>query len=182
MARRPIDIFDGVQIPSTVIGRDHATLSGKHHGGVVEQSVSAAVIGEIHGSLTAESGTQVVISGAIHGSVHAESGAEVVIERDLHGSVHVQLGGTVELAPTGTIRGSSHNQGRLVIRGTFGETMTGDGEAVIDPAASIKEPIVNDRVTITSGTTRRGDMNAGSTTGSLHDERSYGKDPYPPLG
>lgn len=137
------DIIDGVHTPQTIIDSDFE-LIGVHQGSVIVKSGKFKLLGILQGSLRIQSEAEVLINGEQQGSVHISENCRVTVTGKIKGSTHVAYGATLSIKPDGTLAGSLHNNGTVILEGIFGGAQSGLGEVIIQGNGHIKQPrIVN---------------------------------------
>lgn len=119
------------------IDRDEVVLGTSNTPIIVEPGATVTIAGTLNGSAVVHGVLH--ITGTLNGSLHASAGATATVEHRVNGSVHVDRGGLVVVEPRGRIAGSTHNVGRLVLRGQLGGSQSGipveleDGGRVVPP-------------------------------------------------
>lgn len=119
------------------IKTDEAVVGTSNTPIIVEQGATVTVMGTLNASAVVLGVMN--ITGTLNGSLHISAGAAATVEHRVNGSVHVDRGGLVVVEPRGRIAGSTHNVGRIVLRGQLGGSQSGipveleDGGRVVAP-------------------------------------------------
>ncbi|MBQ4672899.1 hypothetical protein [Aeromonas dhakensis] len=139
------DIIDGVPTPQTIIDSDFE-LHGVHQGSVTVKSGKFRLLGVLQGSLRIQSEDEALITGEQQGSVHISEKCRVAVTGKIKGSTHIAYGATLVIKPDGTLAGSLHNNGTVIIEGVFGGAQSGIGEVVVRGNGYIKQPRVENGI------------------------------------
>ncbi|CAB1248288.1 conserved protein of unknown function [Ruminococcaceae bacterium BL-4] len=133
------DIIDGREVPPLVVNED--TILNEHQGSVYVKHGTLTLKGTLQGSLSVIDGAKAIINGEQQGSVSVCVNAIVVVNGVLSGSTHVSSGGTVIVEASGRLAGSLNNQGKVIIRGVFGGSHSGN-DIILEGTGYIKQPII----------------------------------------
>ncbi|WP_323918962.1 hypothetical protein [Aeromonas caviae] len=139
------DIIDGVHTPQTIIDRDFE-LTGIHKGSVIVTSGAFKLLGVLQGSLKVQSEAEALINGEQQGSVHISENCRVAVTGKIKGSTHVAYGAILTIKPDGTLAGSLHNNGTVILEGVLGGAQSGIGEIIIQGNGYIKQPLVENGI------------------------------------
>lgn len=136
------DIIGGEKVPPTIISED-AIMVSKHLGSIhIENGVTYAIEADNTGSVHVHSGAKLVIAKSHTGTINLDTKSEVVIKGNAVGSVNLSPGSLLIIESSGKLIGSSYNDGRMIIRGVYGGSQSGNGEFIIEESGMIKKPVI----------------------------------------
>jgi len=139
------DIIDGVRVPGLTLTQNQV-LYGTHQGSITVSGCTLVISGKLKGSLSVENGGEVLIEGTQQGSTNVSRGSRVEISGTCQGSTNICAGSEVIVQHSGRLQGSMNNNGKLIIRGAFGGSYTGQGDTLVEGEGYIKQPRIENGV------------------------------------
>lgn len=135
------DLIGGREVPPLVINDDYV-LIGTHQGSVHVEKGIFTLEGTLQGSLDIQQKVTASIKGNQQGSINIRSNAKVTVDGAIQGSTTIDHNALLVIEAGGRLAGSLSNYGKIIIRGVFGGSRSGDGELIIEGDGYIKKPII----------------------------------------
>lgn len=145
MKNYELDYIDGKEALPLVITADY-NLIGDHHGTVHVENGTLTISGKLHGTLDVQRNSKVIIMGEAHGTVLLENGTSVIVYGAIHGTTVLNNNSTMVIEDGAKLSGTLVNNGKVILKGTFGGSQSGRGELTIEGNGYIKQPVVKNGV------------------------------------
>lgn len=132
--------------PEEIVVSEDTLISGMHNGSVTVDAATLVIRGTVSGSLAVNNGARVVIEtrGMVNGSTAVSGGSVVEVRGGLHGSTHIEAGSQLTVAAGGTVAGSMHNEGRVIVQGRIAGTHRGHAAEMLPGSRRVEPTIAPD--------------------------------------
>ncbi|MDH0797582.1 hypothetical protein [Pseudomonas carnis] len=133
------------KLPSLTVTADQV-IADSFQGSISVKGCTLVISGSHQGSLAISEGAMVEVYGAHQGSTSISGDSKMVVSGTNLGSVTISSDSELVVEFGGKHTGSVGNEGRLIIRGTFGGSTSGSGAQTVEEGGYIKAPRIENGI------------------------------------